>query len=92
MAQVIITLKIMPESPEIDLNNIIEQAKEKIVGYAGEGEVKVVEEPIAFGLKAINITLVADESKGSTDELEKNISDIQGVNSCEVIDVRRALG
>jgi len=33
-----------------------------------------------------------DEQKGSTDPLEKEIQAIEGVNSVEVIDVRRAIG
>lgn len=92
MAQVIITLKIMPDSPEIDLAGLEEQVKAKIVDYAGEGDVKSEQEPIAFGLKALKITFVADEEKGSTDNLEKEVNNLDGVNSCEVVDVRRALG
>ena len=82
----------MPESPEIDMNSLAEQIKSKITEYAGEGEIKTEEEPIAFGLKALKATFVADEEKGSTDSLEENIKDIEGVNSCEVVDVRRAIG
>ncbi|MBW2982084.1 elongation factor 1-beta [Candidatus Woesearchaeota archaeon] len=92
MAQVIVTLKIMPESVDIDLSKITEEAKNKITDFAGAGEMKVEEKPIAFGLKALNIIFVMDESKGSTDDLEDSISDIQGVQSVEVTDVRRAVG
>jgi len=35
---------------------------------------------------------VMDEAKGSTDDLEKKISEIDGVNSVEVVDVRRTIG
>ena len=82
----------MPESPEIDLNSLAEQIKSKIIEYAGEGEIKTEKEPIAFGLNALKLTFVADEEKGSTDTLEENIKNIEGVNSCEVVDVRRAIG
>ena len=81
----------MPESPDIDLAKLEEQIKEKVTEYGGEvGKVEI--EPVAFGLKALNIILVADESKGSTDKLEENIKNIDGVNSAEVTDVRRAIG
>jgi len=33
-----------------------------------------------------------DESKGSTDTLEESIISIEGVNSVETVDVRRAIG
>ena len=92
MAEVIITLKIMPDSPEVDFGSILTETKRLIADYAGEGEIKEEQEPIAFGLKALKVTFVADESKGSTDSLEENIKNIEGVNSVEVIDVRRALG
>jgi len=92
MANSIVTLKIMPESPSIDLGKIESEVKKAIVKYAGEGETRTSIEPIAFGLKALKIIFVVDEKKGGTDNLEKNISKIKGVNSVEVVDVRRAIG
>ena len=82
----------MPESPEIALNSIEEQAKNLIKEFSGETEFKTEQEPIAFGLKALKIIFVMDESKGSTEALENKIKNIDGVNSVEVIDVRRAIG
>ena len=92
MAQVIVTLKIMPESPEADLGNIESEAKSKILDFSQSKEIKVEQEPIAFGLKALKITFVMDESKGSTETLEQDIKSISGVNSVEAVDVRRAIG
>lgn len=92
MANAIITLKIMPESPSEDLDRIEVETKKKIAHFAGEGETRTEIEPIAFGLKAIKIIFVTDEKKGGTDALEAEISKIKGVNSVEVIDVRRAVG
>lgn len=92
MAQVVVTLKIMPKSPEVDLNNIETQAKAKIIDFSQSKEMKTEQEPIAFGLKAIKIIFVMDESKGSPDPLEESIKTISGVNSVETVDVRRAIG
>jgi elongation factor 1-beta len=92
MANVIITLKIMPESPEVDLDALEEKIKAKIVEFAGEGEMKTEQEPVAFGLKSLNIIFVMDEAKGGTDKLEEEIASIEGVNSAEAVDVRRAIG
>lgn len=92
MAKVIVTIKIMPVSPETDLEKVQEGALEKIKTFAGEGETKQEIEPVAFGLKALKITFVMDEAKGATDPLEQEIQTIEGVNSVEVIDVRRAIG
>ncbi|MBW2976100.1 elongation factor 1-beta [Candidatus Woesearchaeota archaeon] len=92
MAQVVVTLKIMPESPEINLEKIESVAKAKIIDFSQSRELKTEQEPIAFGLKALKITFVMEESKGSTENLEEGIKTISGVNSVEVTDVRRAIG
>ncbi len=92
MATVVVTLKIMPVSPEVDLNKVEEEAKKFIAEFAGEGETKSEQEPIAFGLKALKIIFVMDEAKGGTEPLEAKIKDIEGVNSVETVDVRRAIG
>ena len=92
MAQVVVTLRIMPSSPQIDLVKIEREAKAKIADFSQNDEMKSEQEPIAFGLNALKITFVMDESKGSTDSLEESINSIEGVNSVETVDVRRAVG
>jgi len=91
MAEVILTFKIMPESPEVDLEAVKIKASEKIHEFGGEVG-KTEEEPLAFGLKSLNIIFVMDEAKGSTDQLEEEIKQVEGVQSVEVTDVRRAIG
>lgn len=92
MTNAIATIKIMPESPEYDLAEIEQNAKKEISDFAGEGDVKVEIEPIAFGLKSVKITFVMDESLGSPDQASEKIAELKGVNSAEVVDVRRAVG
>ncbi|MBI2134900.1 elongation factor 1-beta [Candidatus Woesearchaeota archaeon] len=92
MARVVATIKIMPESPDTDLSSIEEEAREKIRSFSGNDDMKSVQEPIAFGLKALKITFVMDESQGSPDSLEEDLRSIEGVNSVETVDVRRAVG
>ena len=92
MAQAIITLRIMPESPDVELSTLTEEVKKMIVLFAGEGDMKIEKQPIAFGLNALQIIFVMDEAKGSTEELERQIETIDGINSVEVTDVRRAIG
>ncbi len=92
MANVIITFKIMPTSPDITLREIENKALAEIKAFAGEGDTKIEHQPVAFGIVALMITFISDEAKGSTDELEAKIREMDGVNSCEVVDVRRAVG
>ena len=91
MASVVITMKIMPVSPEVNLDEIEVKAKEMIANFGGNVG-KTVIEPIAFGLKAVILFFIMDENKGSTDDLETDLNKIEGVNSVEVTDVRRTIG
>ncbi len=91
MATVVVTLKIMPEGVETDLDRIEEEATRMISEFGGETG-KAEKKPIAFGLKALEIFFTMPEEKGSTEELEKKIAGIDGVQSAEAVDVRRAVG
>ncbi len=91
MADAIITLKIMPESPETDLETVKTEAKQIIAEFGGEVGKESIE-PVAFGLNAIILTYVADEKLGGTDELEEKIGNVKGVAGVDVTDVRRAIG
>lgn len=92
MANAIITIKIMPTSPEVDLMTLKTQILEKIEAFAGKGDTKSEIEPIAFGLNALNIIFIMDENLGSPDVLADQIVEFEGVNSAEITDVRRAIG
>ncbi|MFP4423792.1 MAG: elongation factor 1-beta [Candidatus Woesearchaeota archaeon] len=91
MAHVIVGIKIMPEGPEKDLQKIEEEAKEKIVQFGGTVQ-KTETEPVAFGLKSVNITFSMDENLGDTEPLEQELSEVKDVNSVQVSSVSRALG
>ncbi|MFP4524330.1 MAG: elongation factor 1-beta [Candidatus Woesearchaeota archaeon] len=92
MANAIATIKIMPDSPDVDMDKLQETVNEKIKSFTGSSDTKTEIEPIAFGLKALKVTFVMDEQLGSPDSLEEDITALEGVNSFEVIDVRRAVG
>ena len=91
MATVIVTMKIMPSSPDEDLNPIKVAATAMITGFGGTvGKVDL--EPIAFGIKAVVFMFAMSEDLGDTEELERKISAVSGVNSVQITDVRRAVG
>jgi len=77
MGNVAITLKIMPDSPERDLDKIREEIskKVKIQDYNTED--------IAFGLKALRILIIKPDT-GGTEDIEKQIKEIEGVGGVEV--------
>ena len=83
-------IKIMPTSPEVDLNKIKEAAKKIIVKKEGKRE-EFSEEPIAFGLKAVIVSFELDENK-ELEPIEEGIRKIEEVSSVQVTDMRRAFG
>jgi len=91
MADVILTFKLMGESPEVDMASLKETAT-KICSEFDAEVGKTEEQPIAFGIKALLLYVVRAESKGSADELEKRLGELEGVKSAQVIDVRRTMG
>jgi len=96
MACVVVTIKLMPKEPGINWDNIYSKAQEKIRAFIDEkhktGEMRKEIAPIGFGLSALKITFVMDEQIGGTENLEENIKKIEGVESVETTDVRRAIG
>ena len=92
MADVVVKLKIMESSPDVDLGAVEEKVKKIVKEKAGDGAFKSEIEPIAFGLKALIVNFVMDESLGGTDSIEEAISNLEGVESVSVEDVRRTIG
>jgi len=91
MSSVLVTIKIMPDSPERDLESVKQEMIVKIEDFGGRVAKTEIEE-IAFGLKALKIIFIMDESLGDLEPLEESLKDVEGVESVETIDVRRAIG
>jgi elongation factor 1-beta len=85
-----IQLKIMPESPSSDLKAIEEKANETI-NSMHKTQVKVEEQPIAFGLKAIILSFAWNDEI-EIEKLEAKLSEISEVSSVEILDIRKAFG
>ena len=87
MARVVMTMKIMPDGVEIDLDDLLVRIKSVIPEGTDVGAVET--QPVAFGLIAIRMNLVRDESLGGTDDIEAAISAVEGVAQVEVEMVSR---
>ena len=82
-----VKIKIMPDSPDANLEEIESAAKKAI--EAKEGTIVSTEqEDIAFGLKATIITFTIIETF-EQDPLIEALTSIEHVNSAEIIDFRR---
>jgi elongation factor 1-beta len=82
MGSVAVIMRVMPESPEVNLEEIKKALKEKLPGIQD-----IREEPIGFGLKAIKFAAIVNDAGGETDEIEKKLSQIPGVERVETIEV-----
>lgn len=83
MGKIAVVLKLMPESPETDLDSIKEEVNSRI-----DAE-DVGEEEVAFGLTAVKVSTIVDDAEGGTDEVEEALAGIEGVQSVETEDVQK---
>ncbi|MDH3353370.1 MAG: elongation factor 1-beta [Nanoarchaeota archaeon] len=91
MATAGIQFKIMPDGVDTDLEKLKSDIKEKVESFDSGVFNEAKEEPIAFGLKALIVTIALSEDEES-DAVEAAISEIEGVSSVELIDYRRVVG
>lgn len=76
MGSVAVTFKIMPESPDTDLEKIKKDISKKI-------EIKDSKvEPVAFGLKVLRVLVVVPDK--SIENIENDIRNVSGVSEVEV--------
>ena len=90
MGVTLLKIKLMPTSPEVNLEEIKEKAKKVVEENQGKNT-RFEEEPIAFGLKAVMVFFDIDESQ-ELEPIEQELGKIENVNSVQVVDMRRAFG
>ena len=87
MARVVITLKIMPDGIDVNMDDLLERVKGAIPEGTDVRANEVI--PVAFGLKALRMNVVREESMGGTDDIEESITALDGVAQVEVEMVSR---
>ena len=90
MAIAAIIVKIMPDSPEANLESIKKSAK-SLLEAEGAMNISFEEREIAFGLKAVMMKMAWPEEK-DTSIVEDNLAKIEHVSSATIEDYRRAFG
>ncbi len=91
MATAGIQFKIMPTGVDVDLKKLESDIKKKVESFDSGVFSNAKEEPIAFGLKALIVTIALSEDEES-ELVESAIGEIEGVSSVELIDYRRVVG
>jgi elongation factor 1-beta len=86
MGSVVAIIRIMPESVDVNLEKLKKTIRVKVPSIQD-----IVEEPIAFGLKALKVAAIVSDDEGGTEPLELALAAIEGVASAETIDLNRML-
>ncbi|MBU2576984.1 MAG: elongation factor 1-beta [Nanoarchaeota archaeon] len=91
MATAGIQFKIMPTSVDVDLEKMKTDIKTAVETFESGVFNEAKEEPIAFGLNALIVTIALSEDEES-ETVEKALGEIEGISSVELIDYRRVVG
>ena len=87
MGKVAAKIKVMPNSPEVDLDDLQDRLEEslpqgaKIRGFQRDD--------VAFGLVALLPTVIVPDGAGGTEAVEEAFTDVDGVESVSVENVGR---
>jgi len=87
MGKVAAQLKVMPQSPEIDLDDLEERLADSLPEGAeinGFGR-----DDVAFGLVALMPTVIVPDDAGGTEAVEEAFASVDDVESVEVEEVGR---
>jgi len=83
MGKVAVSVRIMPEGVEVDLDRLQSAVRKSLGGRLKKLEVK----PVAFGLKAVEAIVVVDDASGEIEAVEAALGGIPGVGGVETTEV-----
>ncbi len=82
MGNVAVILRVMPASPEINLEELKTAIRKAVPGVK-----EIREEPIGFGLKALKLVAVVSDQAGESDAIEQTVSGVKGVERAEIVEL-----
>ncbi|MEM2839920.1 MAG: elongation factor 1-beta [Thermoplasmata archaeon] len=85
MGDVAVRYRLLPESPEQDIDALMETLKKSLppeVKFRAS-EIK----PFAFGLKSIEILVVFKDAGGLSEQTENALQQVPGIQSVEVLEM-----
>ncbi|MFQ6012114.1 MAG: elongation factor 1-beta [Thermoplasmata archaeon] len=81
MGRVVVTFRIMPTGPEVDLTPIQEALRASFGGELRD----LVEKPVAFGLVSLEAVVLLDDAEGRLEAAERTVRAVEGVGSVETL-------
>ena len=88
MSDVAATIKVMPADAETDLN-VLKEAIKAAIPANGKIHGDIVEQPIAFGLKALIVTVIVKDEEGGVEAVEDALNQIPEAESISVTGLDR---
>jgi elongation factor 1-beta len=86
MGKVVALVRIMPDSADVDMKKLEAELRKKLPSIQDVGV-----EPIAFGLKALKIAVIVEDSEGGTEAVEAALASVPGVSQAETVCVNRMI-
>jgi len=83
MGKVAVTYRIMPDGAEVDVAGLESSVRKALGGVVRDVAVR----PIAFGLKALETTVVVDDAAGQAERIEETLRGLSGVGEVETLGV-----
>jgi elongation factor 1-beta len=87
MGKVVITMKVLPDSPERKIEELSKKAEAVLAKYGTLYKRQI--QPIAFGINAIVLSFVMVEGAIKPEELEVELKKIEGVGDAQLSDVTK---
>jgi elongation factor 1-beta len=81
MGKVAAVYNVVPESPEVNPEDVVKALPSVLPDGIGINSVKI--KPFAFGLKIIEVTAIMDDTSGIIEKLEEALRSIPQVQSVE---------
>ncbi|MDR0767953.1 MAG: elongation factor 1-beta [Methanosarcinales archaeon] len=88
MSGVAATIKVMPADAETDLN-VLKEAIKAAMPAGGKINGEIVEQPIAFGLKALIVTVIVQDDEGGVEAIEDALGQIPEAEGISVTNLDR---
>ena len=93
MANAIVTFKIMPESPENNVEDFVDTMLEIARKHGAKGEMQTKVEPLAFGLKQLLVyAMFSMDDDKDFDSISAEMAKVEGVGTTEIVNMDLAMG
>lgn len=87
MGKVAANIKVMPENPEVDLDDLQDRLEQSLPEGAKINSIE--RDDVAFGLVALLPTVIVPDDAGGTEAVEEAFSEVEDVESVSVEEVGR---